>query len=59
MFGAFIGGWELVLLAVIFGAMVSLVLITLAIVFFIVNRRKAVSPSVSNHQGSGTTGGQI
>lgn len=53
MFAAFIGGWELLLIAAVLGVMIGVPLIVVAIVLFVVNRRKAVPPSISNQQGSG------
>ena len=37
---AFIGGWELLLIAVVLGVLVGVPLIIVAIVLFVVNRRK-------------------
>jgi hypothetical protein len=52
MFAAFIGGWELLLIAVILGGMASVGLVGAAIIFFVANRKKggaqsAVPPQIN------------
>ena len=49
---AFIGGWELLIIAAVLGVLVGVPLLVLAIVLFIVNRRKNV-PSPPNQERSG------
>ena len=51
MFAAFIGRWELLLIALVLAVMIGVPLIVVVIVLFVVNRRKTVPPSVSNQQG--------
>jgi hypothetical protein len=40
MLAAFIGGWELLLIAVILGGMASVGLVGAAVIFFVANRKK-------------------
>ena len=54
-----LGGWELLLIAMVVGMMIGIPLIVVAIVLFVVNRRKTVPPVVSNQQGSGNQGRTI
>ena len=42
---AFLGGWELLLIAAVLGVLVGVPLLILAIVLFIVNRQKKAQPS--------------
>ena len=50
MFAAFIGGWELLLIALVLGVMVGVPLIVVAIVLFVVNRRKNAAPPALQEQ---------
>ena len=56
MFAAFIGGWELLLIAAVLGVLVGVPLLILAIVLFVANRRKRVqsvppiNPDASAHR---------
>jgi hypothetical protein len=52
VFAAFIGGWELLLIAAVLGVMVGVPVLIVAIVLFVVNQRKNV-PSPSNQERSG------
>lgn len=40
MFAAFIGGWELLLIAAVLGMMIGVPLVIVVIVLFVVNRKK-------------------
>ena len=40
---AFIGGWELLLIAAVLGVLIGVPLLILAIVLFVVNRQKKVA----------------
>ena len=44
MLAAFIGGWELLLIAVVLGVLVGVPLVIVVIVLFVVNRQKMNAP---------------
>ena len=44
---AFIGGWELLLIAAVLGVLVGVPLLILAIVLLVVNRQKKTLPPIS------------
>ena len=44
MLAAFIGGWELLLIAVVLGVMIGVPLVIVVIVLFVVNRQKRNAP---------------
>jgi O-antigen ligase len=50
MFAAFIGGWELLLIAAVLGVMIGVPLIVVAVVLFVVNRKKNLPPEISSQR---------
>ena len=46
MFAAFIGGWELLLITAVLGGVIGVPLIIVAIILFVVNRKKGDGPSI-------------
>jgi hypothetical protein len=53
MFGAFIGGWELLLILAVVGVMIGIAVAIVAIIFFVANRRKPEQQTTKPPQVTG------
>ncbi|HWN94393.1 MAG TPA: hypothetical protein VNT99_05125 [Methylomirabilota bacterium] len=53
MFAAFLGAWEVVLILLILGGMVTLPLAIFAVVWFVLRQQKRSQPPISTQQQTG------